>query len=143
VISELAIDMWDGNVKLDVVEVKGGPMMMLPGSADLQNGIGKVALLGVADLDLAGTKGRNVLLVNDGDNRLDGGGNDKLIRGGGADTFGFSAGRDRIRDFQDNRDTIAIDADLLDVDESGIRDLMDHGGSRMAMRSLLSMVITC
>lgn len=164
VISELAVDMSDGNVKLDVVEVKGGPMLMLSGSADLQNGIGKAALLGVANLDLAGTKGRNVLLGNDGDNRLDGGGgrdklvggggtdhldggngrdvlkgnggadrldggggNDKLIGGGGADTFVFSAGRDQIRDFRDNRDTIAIDADLLDADESSIRDLMDHG----------------
>ena len=182
VISELAVDMSDGNVKLDVVEGKGGPMLMLSGSADLQKGIGKAALLGVADLDLAGTKGRNVLLGNDGDNRLDGGGgrdklkgnsgadtldggggndkrvggggrdhldggngrdvlkgnggadtldggggNDKLIGGGGADTFVFSAGRDRIRDFHDNRDTIAINADLLDADESGIRDLMDHG----------------
>jgi Ca2+-binding RTX toxin-like protein len=63
---------------------------------------------------LYGGKGHDVLKGGSGDDRLDGGrGDDVMTGGGGADIFVFRAGEDRIKDFVDNTDTIAIDADLV------------------------------
>ncbi len=58
---------------------------------------------------LWGNKHNDVLYGGNGNDRLDGGfQNDQLWGGGGSDTFVFNKGSDRIRDFQDNIDTIAI-----------------------------------
>ena len=73
-----------------------------------------------------GSKNDN-LFGQKGDDLLDGGkGNDRLTGGNGADTFVFKAGRDVIRDFENNRDTIAIDRNLMDDGDTSKADLMDY-----------------
>ena len=58
---------------------------------------------------LWGNTGNDVLFGGHGNDRLDGGyDNDQLYGGGGRDTFVFNRGDDRIRDFQNDIDTIAI-----------------------------------
>jgi Ca2+-binding RTX toxin-like protein len=53
------------------------------------------------------------LFGGSGNDWIDGGsGNDVMKGGGGADTFVFGTGEDRIKDFADDTDTIAINADL-------------------------------
>lgn len=68
---------------------------------------------GTGDDQLSGNRQNDRLYGNDGRDRLDGGvGNDVMTGGRGVDTFVFCAGDDRITDFQNNIDTIAIDRDL-------------------------------
>ncbi len=58
---------------------------------------------------LWGNKGNDTLYGGNGDDRIDGGlQNDQLFGGSGRDTFVFNKGSDRIRDFQNDIDTIAI-----------------------------------
>ena len=158
--AELEIDTSDGNAKLDVVIEKGGKVLYLSASADLESGIRDAKLLGVADLDLTGSSKGNKLTGNKGDNKLSGesgndklfgnkghdvlnggGGKDKLnggqgrdvldggkghdvMKGGkGADEFVFNGGKDKIRDFENNVDTLVIDRALA----SGISDALDQG----------------
>lgn len=64
---------------------------------------------------LYGGKGRDLLFGYDGDDVLDGGlGRDFLKEGAGQDTFVFSDnyGRDTIKDFENDIDTIQLDANL-------------------------------
>lgn len=81
----------------------------------LLGGSGNDRLIGGFGLDnMAGGAGNDTLLGEGGRDTLNGGaGNDRLSGGEGADAFVFAAGRDIILDFQDNVDTLHIEADLL------------------------------
>lgn len=78
---------------------------------------------GLGNDRLSGGEGRDSLIGGDGNDRLSGAGggdrleggrgNDVLTGGVGADVFLFTAGRDRITDFQDNLDTLWIEGDLF------------------------------
>lgn len=72
-------------------------------------------LLGDGDADvLTGGAGNDVLIGGTGNDTLDGGvGNDRLTGSGGADVFIYVDGRDTIAAFEDNIDTLRIEADLL------------------------------
>jgi Ca2+-binding RTX toxin-like protein len=116
------IDFSDGNVKLDLVDMK-----TLLSSADitLLTGMQNVRLLGIADIDATGTGLANALTGNNGDNvlsglagadTLDGGGGDDLLIGGsGADRFVFADGRgaDAVQGFSlGEGDRLALNDDL-------------------------------
>lgn len=99
-------DKYTGTPGADVMTGKGGNDMLkgLGGKDDLSGD-------GGADR-LYGGGGRDKLDGGAGRDRLDGGkGNDVLTGGGGPDKFVFAnkGGRDTIRDFQDNVDTILLD----------------------------------
>ena len=81
----------------------------------LKGGSGNDKLFGdVGNDKLYGGNGHDTVFGGSGDDRLDGGRGDDVMTGGsGADIFVFGAGEDRIKDFIDNTDTIAIDADLV------------------------------
>ncbi len=69
---------------------------------------------GNGDDALTGGGGRDVVRGGNGDDMIGGGGGrDKLFGGSGADTFIFTAGDDRIMDFDASVDQIEIDAQLL------------------------------
>jgi len=94
----------------------GGAKDVLKGGAGrdkLFGGAGHDRLEGGGAKDiLVGGNGRDKLFGNAGNDRLDGGrGGDKLFGGAGADIFVFKAkgGKDVIRDFQDDIDTIRLD----------------------------------
>jgi serralysin len=72
-------------------------------------------LLGDGDADvLTGGAGNDVLFGGTGNDTLDGGvGNDRLTGSSGADVFIYVDGRDTIAAFEDNIDTLRIEADLL------------------------------
>ena len=78
---------------------------------EIQGKGGNDTLVGRGGSDsLFGGAGRDSLTGNAGGDLLDGGAGRDLMRGGGGnDSFVFSAGRDRIRDFQDDRDTLVLD----------------------------------
>lgn len=82
----------------------------------LKGGAGRDELVGNSGDDkLYGGNDNDVLRGGTGDDWLDGGNGDDVMKGGsGADTFVFGEGHDRISDFTDNVDTIAIDADLAE-----------------------------
>lgn len=62
---------------------------------------------------LLGEGGNDTLAGNAGHDTLDGGGADDFLFGGiGADTFIYANGDDVIADFQNNIDTLVLDADL-------------------------------
>lgn len=64
---------------------------------------------------LSGGDGDDVLRGNNGRDILDGGGDDDVLYGGrGADRFDFWLGEDRIADFTDDVDTIAIGSWLVE-----------------------------
>ncbi|MCC1495060.1 calcium-binding protein [Cognatishimia sp. F0-27] len=85
------------------------------GADDMLGGLGNDTLLGANGFDvLDGGGGDDLVQGNFGNDTIDGGsGNDTLLGGIGADTFVYSAGADRIADFQNNIDAIQIEADLL------------------------------
>ena len=73
---------------------------------------------GLGNDTLYGGSGRDKLWGGAGNDRLEGGtGRDKLIGGAGADTFVFKSGwkMDEIKDFEDNVDTLELDAALWNV----------------------------
>ena len=88
---------------------------------------------------LKGESGRDYLFGDGGHDRIDGGrgrdlidggaGKDVLFGGRGADVFVFEKGdgRDRIRDFEDDRDTIEISAALI-RGKAAIGNLLDRHG---------------
>ncbi|MFD1508143.1 calcium-binding protein [Lacimonas salitolerans] len=111
------------------------------GNDRLEGGIGADTLDGGAGNDLMyGGSGFDVLFGGDGDDRLEGNsgndtldggaGNDVLVGGLGADTFVFGVGygQDRIADFQNNIDSIHIDADLLGGGTPVPTDLIQYAG---------------
>lgn len=93
------------------------------GNDQLYGGSGHDTLFGQAGNDrlygsdgndqLFGGAGNDLLYGGAGRNTLDGGsGNDTLVGGNGPDQFVFSRGSDEVRNFEVNRDTLAIDSDL-------------------------------
>lgn len=81
----------------------------------LFGGDGNDRLLGDGDADvLTGGAGNDVLFGGIGNDTLDGGiGNDRLTGSIGADVFIYADGRDTIASFEDNIDTLRIEADIL------------------------------
>lgn len=88
------------------------------GRDTMNGGNGNDVMRGGSAKDMMlGGKGRDLLDGDKGGDTLDGGsGNDTLRGEGGADTFIFRKGEDVILDFQNNKDTIAIDQKLLGAD---------------------------
>ncbi|GHG92112.1 calcium-binding protein [Pseudodonghicola xiamenensis] len=97
---------FDGN---DRLEGRGGNDVLFGGKGNdkLSGGAGQDKLFGGA--------GRDILNGNAGADELDGGaGRDRLTGGAGRDTFVFgNSGVDRILDFQDDIDTLRLDAAAL------------------------------
>lgn len=99
---------------------KGNDLLSGDGGNDtLSGGAGRDSLFGGAGNDrLSGGKGRDV---------LEGGkGNDWLTGGAGADTFIFERGfgRDRITDFQDDRDTLEFGIALIGSGPKTVKHLL-------------------
>ncbi len=88
-------------------------------------------LLGDGGADvLSGGAGNDVLFGGTANDTLDGGlGNDRLTGGNGADSFIYVAGRDTVAAFEDNIDTLRIEADLLGAG-AGWADLRRLGRER-------------
>jgi serralysin len=91
---------------------------------------------GSGDDKLVGGGGKDKLIGGGGDDKLvGGGGKDKLIGGSGndilkggsgADKFVFNRGRDVIRDFKDDVDTIVISRAMISGSGRTIDDLLDN-----------------
>ena len=93
-----------------LVEAAGGgyDTVLSTGGIVLADNIEQLVLKGTAQWAV-GNAGNNVLHGNDAANALNGAaGNDMLWGGGGADRFIFDAGVDRVMDFADNVDEIAL-----------------------------------
>ena len=106
-----------GNAGRDTLAGGNGDDTLDGGDGDdsLQGGAGNDRLIGLVGADgLEGGGGRDVLIGGGGADVLTGGlGNDRLVGNGGADVFVFAAGRDVVADFQNDTDTLHIDAGLL------------------------------
>ncbi|WP_151717534.1 CAP domain-containing protein [Gemmobacter serpentinus] len=138
--TKVEISLNDGNVKLDVV---GGTLLKVSGDAKLISGpIRHMEALGIGDIDLTGSAGKNGLTGNRGNNKLMGLAGDDTLRGGagndtldggkgadrltgdsGADRFVFSKGygKDTITDFGTGADRLVLDDALW----SGSRKMTD------------------
>lgn len=107
-------DVLDGGAGRDLADYSGGgPARVSLVSGQALDSSGTVdSLTGIEDV--IGSLGRDVLIGDDGDNRLEGGvGRDSLRGNDGADTFVFTDDLDFgdvIRDFQSGLDRIEIDA---------------------------------
>ena len=116
-----------GNVANNEIRAGGGKDFVKGGAGDdiiignqgddiLNGNGGNDKLIGGGNNDvLRGGSGADLLYGGDGDDILRGGiGRDKLIGGAGADTFVFKDGWavDKIRDFEDDIDTIKLDSNL-------------------------------
>jgi Ca2+-binding RTX toxin-like protein len=89
-----SVDTRPGNVKIDLVN---GTVLRSSGDIDLGRGIAQVQLLGVADIDAAGSGAGDRLVGNKGDNALSGeGGWDDLVGGAGRDRLSGGQGSDRL-----------------------------------------------
>ena len=85
-----AVDMRDGNVKLDLMD---GGRLLSSGDLRLLAGAREAELLGIRGLRLTGNDEGNLLIGNAGNNRITGGrGNDTLEGGGGNDTLDGGGG---------------------------------------------------
>lgn len=105
---------------------------------------------GTGNDSLFGDAGNDTLIGDDGNDFLSGGsGNDVMTGGLGADVFAFNGGRDTVRDFQDNVDTLQIDdnlfrgqiltvSEVLDIyaRETGGYVLFDFGGVTLAVQGV-------
>jgi len=91
----------------------------------LEGGDGNDTLNGALGNDrLKGNGGADRLNGGDGKDVLNGAQGDDILTGGaGADRFVFTGGADIVKDFKNNTDTIAIDADLA----SSKADALDQG----------------
>ena len=100
------------------------------GNDTMNGGAGRDRLIGANQNDvLNGDDGNDVLRGGNGNDTLSGGsGNDNLGGGLGADSFIFSAGRDRIVDFNRSVDTLFIDSALLADPNMSVRDILDTYG---------------
>lgn len=100
----------------DIVLTDVGPHDALGGNDTVVGTSDSDTIYGGADSDsLSGERGKDVLVGKGGSDVLSGGrGNDKLTGGGGRDTFNIDrrGGDDRVKDFQDNVDTLAFDSSL-------------------------------
>lgn len=134
-------DGWDwlsGGNGSDALVGGHGVDVLLGGSGNdrLYGGTSRDTLFGGDHNDrLYGGSGTDNLVGNDGDDtlfggsdkdRLDGGNGDDIYVGGmGRDVFIFRSGRDAVRDFTDNVDTLAIKSDLLGGSKS-VPNALDH-----------------
>lgn len=111
-------DVLYGDLGNDVLFGERGRDVLLGWDHDdrLYGGRGTDSLIGGRGADLLLGQGGNDVLRGDGGNdRLDGGlGRDKLTGGAGSDLFVFveGFGTDRIKDFEDDKDTIRLDDGL-------------------------------
>ncbi len=127
-----------GNAGRNTLRGEGGNDTLLGGGGadELSGGDGADVLRGGEGRDLAWdsltgagraqTDNADILMGDDGNDRLhgqsgrdilDGGaGDDRLTGGSGRDTFVFNGGNDRILDFADNVDRIALDRAALGLD---------------------------
>ena len=130
-VSQIEIDMTDGNVKLDVVTSQGGAReLFLSGSADLNTGIANATLLGVNNLSLSGNGANNTLTGNAGRNAIHGeSGSDRIYGGDGSDFLYGDNGNDRIYG-GDGWDWLSggEGADIL-VGEKGVDVLLGQDGN--------------
>ncbi len=80
----------------------------------VDGGGGRDTIKGGAGKDtLIGNIGNDKLIGGTGNDRLEGGkGNDMMTGNGGNDRFVFTKGKDTIKDFQNNKDTVLFDRDL-------------------------------
>lgn len=127
-LARLRVDATEGNVKLDLVTDQSGDQWLdLSGSATLISGLSNARLLGVADLDLIGTSGDDILVGNKGSNVLRGeAGNDWLKGGTGIDML-YGGEGDDILEGGDGRDLHWEDPNALDM-VSGNADVLEGGG---------------
>lgn len=143
----------------------GNDLIGNKGKNDIKGGGGRDKLVGKENADrleggsgndkLMGNEGRDVLFGNTGEDLLIGGKGadylvggraaDALVGGLGADTFVFGRGKDKIRDFEDNIDTIAIEGRHADsvqdaLDQAVVRDgdvhFMFDGGHKLTIRGV-------
>ncbi len=90
-----SLDTRPGNVKIDIVN---GVLIRSSGDIDLGRGFAQVTLLGVGDIDAAGSAAGDRITGNGGDNVLRGeGGSDALRGGAGRDALAGDAGADWLR----------------------------------------------
>ena len=100
-------------------------------SIDGKTGRDQIYGRGGAD-DLSGGGGSDRLDGGRGRDRIEGGaGNDTLRGQGGADSFVFALGdgRDRIRDFQDDTDSLILSADLWGGRDLSARQVLNRFGT--------------
>jgi serralysin len=93
----------------------------------LYGGAGNDRLYGdIGNDSLYGGNGNDSLYGGSGNDRLEGrGGNDRLFGNAGADSFVFGSGQDRVTDFQNNTDTILIQAALWGGSSRTVGDIVD------------------
>jgi serralysin len=105
-----------GNAGADKLQGESGDDLLAGGinNDTLDGGDGNDRLQGDNGSDLlAGGAGNDLLKGNAGHDTLDGGYGDDILSGGiGADQFHFGSGEDRIVDFQNEIDTLVLDAML-------------------------------
>jgi serralysin len=126
---------WSGNDRMfgdagnDTVEGGDGNDFLRGdgGNDTVRGGNGNDTLYGGDGADsLFGDAGHDTLWGDGGNDYLSGGaGNDLMIGGSGADRFVFTGGRDVIRDFQDNVDTILIDDALFGGRRLSVQQVID------------------
>ncbi len=114
----------------DLLQGGGGNDLLQGGNRDdvLRGDAGADTLHGNAGADtLMGGVGNDLLIGQGGRDLLRGeAGNDVLTGGNGADVFVFTAGRDRITDFRDNLDTLALDDALWGNRDLSTAQILDH-----------------
>jgi Ca2+-binding RTX toxin-like protein len=153
-------DYYVGAAKVKIVEQSGAGTgfdeVFATASHKLAANVEILHLRGKADIDGSGNGGQNWLYGNAGDNVLKGaggsdqlhglGGDDVLTGGGGLDYFIFNRrGVDRITDFDDGTDLLAIDGvlnqsafDALDIKQvDGDTVINFGGGDRIIIEGLL------
>lgn len=91
------------------------------------NGAANKLILGSGNDRAYGRRGNDVLKGGGGDDRLKGeGGHDRLVGGFGADTFVIKSGRDKVADFQNDRDTLVLDDALWGERALSVRQVLDR-----------------
>lgn len=149
---QAGFDSLDGDADNDTLNGNSGADTLDGGAGNdvLNAGINNDILMGGAGDDtLNGSNGADSLSGGEGDDRLEGNsgadtlegglGNDVLRGGIGLDTFVFlqGSGADRIVDFRNNFDQVALDADLL----AGV-DVNDDAQVRMAIGNAASLDVS-
>jgi len=127
-------DNLDGGNNNDTIKGGGGGDTADGGNGDdsLKGGNG--------DDTLSGSAGKDTLRAGNNDDRIEGEGDNDVIWGNsGADTFvfGLNADVDRIKDFEDDVDTIEIDAALLGAGVTTAADVVATYGSIDAKGNLV------
>jgi Ca2+-binding RTX toxin-like protein len=127
-LATLAIDMTDGNAKLDVVTAADGSQsLFLSADTTLFSGIADATLLGAGDLNLTGSDADNILTGNSGENMLTGGAGDDILSGGeGADRLYGGDGTDVLKGGE-GRDVSWDSIDHDDADAAANADMLNGG----------------